>query len=338
MSKVSVITPAHITTEQKMVWLKEAIQSVLDQSEPDWEMVIVNNCSTDDQRILDILKPVWGDNRIKAYKYEHEANVCVARNLAAHHATSKLILPLDADDRLRRDAIKLFLDTWEMGGKDQGIVYSDVLMFDDNTHRYIKAPEYNFKTLLRKLIMPVGCLHRKSDWERCGGWLDDMKTGLEDWEYWIRLGAKGVCGYHVNADLYHYRRHIHSRYTALRQNDSKSYDLAYTKMRELHKDLYNGRFPMGCCPGGGVAPGPQRGVQQQRVPVASLQNPVRVMYNGKRKGSFYVTGRATGIKYLVPGRDRLLISSFGQVGVDERDVNHILSLNIGRDFKREVRK
>ena len=71
------------------------IQAVLDQSFQDWELLIVDDGSTDNTK--DILIPILADKRIK-YIYQDNAGVCVARNKGALIATGEYLVFLDSDD------------------------------------------------------------------------------------------------------------------------------------------------------------------------------------------------------------------------------------------------
>jgi hypothetical protein len=183
--------------------------------------------------------------------------------------------------------------------------------------------------------MTIGCLHRKSDWEKVGGWKKEMSAGLEDWEYWISMGEAGVCGFYVPEELYHYRRRADGRLSQLRTHEN-AFDLAVQRIRELHTDSYNGRFPVGCCGGGGGGRPPKPTGLPTRSPVISqlqADQLVALRYTGKGQG-FFVTGRASGLSYKIVGPNQLVEMKDGRQGVDPRDVQFLLKLGRGRDFAR----
>lgn len=328
---ISIITPALIKGDLEYQWLHECIASV-DGQAGDWEHIVVNDHSPVD---LSGLKAQWPKVR---WLDAGGKGVSAARNQGAAAAVGDLLLPLDADDKLGPDALATFQTAWDSRG-DAGIIYSDVVMFgEDYAHVYLSA-EYSFKTLLLATFMTVGCLHRKSDWERAGGWRLDMTKGLEDWEYWIALGEMGVCGKRVAEPLYWYRRHPRGRLQWLK-NNSELWDKAYATMRELHIDSYNGRFPMGCC--GGKAPKGARRPLHGGVPRAArraiAQPPkggeVLLIYNGAKKGDFRVMGGVTRTPYRVPGKGGIVeFAGTGRQGVNPADVPWFKSVNQGRDFK-----
>ncbi len=321
---ISIITPIRATRSEHIQWLGEAVGSVLEQSYSDWEMIIVDDHSS-------ISLPCFADKRICIIQADG-TGVSAARNQAARIAQGEFLLPLDSDDKLSPDALEKFLQGWEER-EGARIIYSDTMRFGQDYAKLYIAPEYDFGLLLEKIFMTVGCLHLKEDWERAGGWSEEMEEGLEIWEYWIRLGEQGVCGKHIPYTLYWYRRAPGSRLTSIK-SDPNRYKRAYNKMRDLHRETYNGRWPVGCCGGSRrtqIATS-NKGIAINQI--ANVQgNRVAVVYAGNRLGDFWLTGRATGIRYHVSGQLAVLTDANGVAGVDERDVNGILAYNAGKDFR-----
>lgn len=327
MPRVSIITAAKIDNDNGLEWLREMIESIKLQSFQEWELLIVNDHSKTSWRPLGAL--FANDERIRGIKANHEhASVSRARNQAVGAATAKLILPVDADDRLKPNALKRFLTAWDQKGHQKGIVYSDVLMFDDDTSRYYKSMPYSFNALLKNTFMIVGCLHTKNSWDRIGGWKSELDSGLEDWEYWIRAGELGICGFHLPEPLYEYRRHSNGRIAKL-QSNANLWNISYQKVRSMHQETYNGRRPMGCCGGSGPLPAHKPANQAQarqdiindRAPV---QNAVKMVYIGSRRGSFGMKG-LTGRRYRIPGKGQVFT-------VEAADASFLGKFNNGRDF------
>lgn len=325
----SIIMPAYIQNEQQLSWLNDAIVSVQAQDCTDWELIVVNDHSTISWKPL---AEHFKDARIRGAKAGgDERSVSNARNLAASMARYDLILPLDADDMLSKNAVSEYLKAWRSGGSDCGIVYSEVMMFGEMFRRHFKPPVYDFGTLLNTTFMTIGCLHRKNDWKRVGGWKSALDVGFEDWEYWIALGELGVCGFRVEQPLYWYRRHVEGRAGLIRA-DNETRDKAYTMMRSLHLDTYNGRWPVGCCPGTRRVASRRKAVPAPSILPATarrveLQNPIDLKYVGKRNGSFGMKGKVTGRRYRIPGRG-------GTFPIDERDLPGFQRLGRGGMFRK----
>ena len=89
---LSIILPVY----NKEVYVKRCILSILQQSYTDFELIIINDGSTDSSE-TEIQNAVLSDSRVKLYRYEN-AGVSTARNRGIAHATGKYLLFIDADD------------------------------------------------------------------------------------------------------------------------------------------------------------------------------------------------------------------------------------------------
>lgn len=329
---ISIITPALVKDEQGIAWLNETIASVHDQTFTDWEMVIVDDHSPVD---LSELQAAWPQVR---WLEAEGQGVSAARNQAAREAHGDLLLPLDADDKLAATALASFKAAWDKRG-DAGIIYSDVVMFGQDYARVYLAPDYDFITLLTATYMTVGCLHRKADWEKVGGWQEGMTGGLEDWEYWIRMGEAGVCGKRLAEPLYWYRRHPTGRLAWLKAN-KELWTNAYHAMREKHLESYNGRYPMGCCGGGKAARVAAKSapMSEQAIARAAAATPgsglTQMVYRGPRKGDFQIVSGVTRTRYRVPGQGAFIEQAeTGRLGIINADVAWFRGAAQGRDFQ-----
>jgi teichuronic acid biosynthesis glycosyltransferase TuaG len=89
---VSIVMPSYNTDG----YIKESIESVLYQSYPYWELIIVDDCSTDNTD--EIIKPYLTDDRIRYLKNEKNSGAAVSRNYALREAKGKWVAFLDSDD------------------------------------------------------------------------------------------------------------------------------------------------------------------------------------------------------------------------------------------------
>lgn len=88
---VSIIMPSYNTGR----FIAESIKSVLAQTYPDWELIIVDDCSTDN---TDEIVASFNDDRIRYFKNEKNSGAAVSRNRALREAKGKWIAFLDSDD------------------------------------------------------------------------------------------------------------------------------------------------------------------------------------------------------------------------------------------------
>lgn len=86
-------------------YLSSAINSVKQQTYPFWELIIVDDCSTDDSYDI-ALSLCKSDSRIKVFRLEKNSGTSVARNFALDHASGKYIAFLDSDDEYDNDYLE----------------------------------------------------------------------------------------------------------------------------------------------------------------------------------------------------------------------------------------
>ena len=105
MPKVSVLIPAYNVED----YICECIDSILSQTLQDFEIVCVDDCSTD--RTLEILRDYEKkDNRIKVYKHDINLGQAAGRNHALEHATGEYVYMLDADDKIVSETLEDLYD------------------------------------------------------------------------------------------------------------------------------------------------------------------------------------------------------------------------------------
>lgn len=90
---VSIIMPSYNSSQ----FIEETIQSVINQSYIDWELIIVDDCSSDNTEAI-VKKCIKRDNRIKWHRLDENGGAAVARNYAVRHANGEFIAFIDSDD------------------------------------------------------------------------------------------------------------------------------------------------------------------------------------------------------------------------------------------------
>ena len=206
MPRVSITIPSFNCAR----YLGRAIDSALAQTYADYEIIVVDDGSTDDTRGV---LTRFGD-KIR-YVYQPNGGLSSARNLALAHASGEFIAYLDADDlwyphRLQTQVA--FLDTHPACG----FVHSDVTIIDDDDrviHRAYNAetrrdvPEgYCALNLLRRCHVQVpSVLERRECIERVGNFDGRLKTA-QDYLHWIRIALDGMAVGYIPEPLAMYRR------------------------------------------------------------------------------------------------------------------------------------
>lgn len=308
MPKISIITPAFIDTQDKFTWLREMLLSLKSQRFTDWEVIIIDDASP---LSLDPLKAEFNEPaRYRFFRTPENSGPGSCRNTAAALAESEALLPLDADDMLAdENTLFAFYGAWE--ANHSRVVYGDIQRLENGQRgRVFNLPEYTFQRSLDfNGIMPVTALHSREAHIKAGGWKLDLGAGLEDVEYWIACGKAGYCGHRIGVTTLLYRRHETSRSFNLRMVNRQETEMR-NKILELHRDVYEGRLPMGCCGGGGSSYIPPQSISNGGMGSQSISTPLNdfpegqkqwAQYLGNREGSWGVVGEFTGIHYTIDG-------------------------------------
>lgn len=128
----------YIPTKNRLDLLKQAVQSVINQTYPNWELIVVNDASTDGTK--DYLDQLSKDNpKIKVIHHQESTGACIARNDAIFSARGKYITGLDDDDSFDKDRLERFIKGWEKKHKN-------VICLFTGTKRFING---NLKQTIR---------------------------------------------------------------------------------------------------------------------------------------------------------------------------------------------
>lgn len=217
---VSVITPLYNGAK----YIEETIQSVINQNYKNWEMIIVDDCSTDNSR--DIVKEFTNkDNRIKLVESETNfGGPARPRNIGLDEAKGQYIAFLDADDIWLPEKIEKQISFIQESKAD--IVYSLVNVIDENSkiqgffngHRIFNKLKYIMKTkniLFYANYVSINSVLMKN-LNKLRFTEDKNLIALEDWMFWIEA-QKSLDIKVQKMILINYR--IHNDSISLRKSD-----------------------------------------------------------------------------------------------------------------------
>ena len=176
--RISVITPLY----NKEHFIKETIVSVINQTFHDWEMVIINDGSTDSS--LNIAQSIH-DDRVKVYSQDNQG-VSIARNRGIELAKGKYIAFLDADDKWKPNYLETMITLAEK--------HPDYSVFCSahNEHFIRELPSLAIIKDHCKYpyIYWTGCMFIKKEvFEIIGGFREGIQLG-EDRDMWLRIACK----------------------------------------------------------------------------------------------------------------------------------------------------
>ena len=197
---VSIITPCYNSEK----FLDECISSVLNQTYQNWEMLIVDDNSSDNSSIL-INSYSKKDERIKPLYLNDNIGAAMARNKAISKAKGKYLAFLDSDDVWLPK--KLEVQTNFMKKNNCSFVFSSYSVISDEKPTYtISVPEkITYKRYLKNTI--IGCLTVMLDKEK----FKDIKMpnlrSSQDMATWLNLLKEGGCAYGIQQKLAIYRDH-----------------------------------------------------------------------------------------------------------------------------------
>jgi glycosyltransferase involved in cell wall biosynthesis len=225
--RVSVIIPCYNLGR----YLDEAVDSVLAQSFQDFDILVVDDGSTDPEtcRLLaDYRKP-----RTRILRAENRG-LPGAKNLGVAHTTGPYVCALDADDRadpmllersvaaLDEDPSLAFISHW-------------LRTFGDETKDWTPA-SCDLPALLDMNTVNGAALVRRSAFDAVGGFDETMRDGCEDWDLWITLVERGFKGRILPEVLYYYRRRADSMSKLMVRGDGHL--RLYRFLAQKHADSY----------------------------------------------------------------------------------------------------
>lgn len=198
---VSIVTPLYNSEK----FIEETIESVLKQTYDKWEMLIVDDCSTD--LSSDIIKKYSErDSRIKYIKMEKNSGAALCRNKAIELSKGEFIAFLDSDDLWKE--IKLERQLKFMKNSGYAVSFHNYEQIDENgtkLNKIIKVPKkpVTYKSYL--LSNPIGCLSGMYSIKKIGKQYMPILQNREDTAFWLKLLKIEKYIYGIDENLAEYR-------------------------------------------------------------------------------------------------------------------------------------
>lgn len=211
-------------------YIQEAVDSVLNSTYRNLEIIIVDDGSTDPYT-KDVLK-FMGTNSMTRVISRINGGLSAARNTGIENACGKYILTLDADDKIHSSLIEKAVWILE-NKKDIAYVFSLVQLFGE-ANKIWETFQADLLYLKFRNVVPATIVMRKECWDSIGGYDESMRDGYEDWEFVIRLAKSNFAGFHINELLFFYRKHKGSMLEGSKRKNS----ILKQIIRDKHPDLY----------------------------------------------------------------------------------------------------
>lgn len=197
---VSIITPVYNAER----FLRQTIDSVLRQEYKCWEMILVDDCSTDNSEKI-IKEYMKNDSRIKYIRLEVNSGAAVSRNIAIENSNGRYIAFLDSDDIWTPSKLKVQIEF--MKKNNIGFSFSDYKVMTEEgqeINRVIRVPkEIDYKGYLKNTI--IGCLTVVIDRKICGDFYMVNIRKNQDMATWLAIMKTGRKAYGINECLGVYR-------------------------------------------------------------------------------------------------------------------------------------
>ena len=196
---VSIIMPSYNTGR----FIKETIESVLAQSYPTWELIIVDDCSTDNTD--EVVNQYLSDERIRYIKNDTNSGAAVSRNRALREAKGKWIAFLDSDDLWEPEKLKKQIAFMEKN--DYRFSYTNYIEIDEESSpngKSVTGPKRITKHGMYNYCW-MGCLTVMYDADTVGLiQIADIKKN-NDYAMWLKVCKKADC-YLLDETLARYRK------------------------------------------------------------------------------------------------------------------------------------
>jgi glycosyltransferase involved in cell wall biosynthesis/GT2 family glycosyltransferase len=197
---VSIITPFFNTRDV----FHETARSVLGQSLQQWEWIIVNDGSTDEEslKVLESYRTI--DPRIRVIDLPENRGVSAARNIAIRSARSDFIFNIDSDDLIEPTAIEKHL--WFLLSYPQFSFANSFIVGFGHQHYLWNSGFHDAERYLSENQSNPNGIFRRSLFFEVGFFEESTRLGLEDWEFWIKCANSGLWGGTIPEYLIWYRR------------------------------------------------------------------------------------------------------------------------------------
>ena len=195
---VSIITPSYNSKK----FITSTIESVLNQSYSNFELIIVDGCSTDGS--YEFIENYLKDSRISLYKMEKNSGAALTRNFGIQKANGKYLAFLDSDDMWHPLKLEKQVDFMERN--NYVFTFTNYSMIDevgnDLNKQVLCSSKITYSQLLRNTT--IGCLTVMLNMEQLGK-VQMPPIQPEDTALWLKILRKGLSAYCLQENLANYR-------------------------------------------------------------------------------------------------------------------------------------
>ena len=210
-------------------YLAKCLDSLLAQTWAKLEIIVVDDCSTDNSRqVLDGYK----DRCTVIYRQTNSGNPAYPHNDAFSVAKGELFMYLDPDDWVENSYVEEAVRVLQKNPA-AGLVYPGISMFGMRD-RVVPANPYDLNRLILANFIPCCAVYRREIWEETGGYVTNVK-GADDWNMWVAAASLGYFGVPLNRQHFHYYAKPDGLYE---QNSKPNHEKIVKQVILNNSDLY----------------------------------------------------------------------------------------------------
>lgn len=231
MDKATIIIPCYNYSH----FLPQSIESALAQTWENKEIIVVDDCSTDDTEQLMAAKYP----QIQYIRHPFNQGLSATRNTGLLASTGDWIMSLDADDWIDKDLLELSIEWAKSKNADIVGVWQQEFGERQDVHHFHPNPSHD--DFLNGNKINCSSLFKRKVYEalmeKDGFAYDErLKKGYEDWQFWLRATKLGFIVTTVTLALFHYRIHKDSMIAGILKKDIR--DEVFQEMKDSIPEIF----------------------------------------------------------------------------------------------------
>ena len=198
---VSIILPTHNGSK----YIRQSIESCINQTYRNIEIIVVNDCSTDNTQSI-INEFVSNDSRIKLINNKHNLKLPLSLNAGFEQANGEFFTWTSDDNYYAENAIETMVD-FLLKNMDLGLVYCNYKIINEKNEVVSEKIFHDVNASMVKWLGCGACFLYKSDLHKKLNGYDPSAFLIEDYDFFVRGLLFTKYGYISKTDLYFYRMH-----------------------------------------------------------------------------------------------------------------------------------
>lgn len=225
---VSILTPFYNTE----ALFEETVQSVFRQTFQNWEWVIVDDGSKDQESVARLAELATRDVRVRVIRQDN-AGPGAARNRAFEASRGRYVCLLDSDDMIEPTYLEKCI--WFLESNPEfAFCNSYSVVFGDEQYLWTRGFERNKEHLHANSGPPISVVRREA-YAGSGGFDASIRFGHEDWDFWLAMAKAGYWGYTIREFLQWYRKRGSGRFEQIMRSGDVN-----DKFEQLMRERYAG--------------------------------------------------------------------------------------------------